>query len=172
MLKNISLVYVRVFKKRLIFVKNEKMKNLNTLGLVSSLVGIYSTFMVWIDTPILGELKGLNNGSGMCALFIFGICSAMYIISLSSERQNLYLPILIMSLLAVCSGVYYYESIQTIIEKSASLGQISMFGTPIKSIYNTESFSIGIGCYLTIIAAGVSAFSSYLLLTNYVESED
>lgn len=137
---------------------------LKILGLIICILGCIFTNMVWIEVPVLGEVKGLNNGAGIIIFGAFFIGVVLYFISLFSDERGIYWGAIIFSAITLLAGFYYYQNVQTIVEKLTSLSNISVFGVPVGNVYDKINISWKSGFGLSMFMGGISVFISFVLL--------
>jgi|GEM_PF-2734911 len=140
---------------------------LKTLGLIISIVGCVSTTMVWINVPVVGEIKGVSNPAGIIALGGFIFCAILYFISYVSEERGVYWTLLFLSAIPLVSGFYYYQNIQKVVEQLTALSQISIFGVSAGDYYDVSKvIEWRNGFQITMVAGGISLFLAIVLLLS------
>lgn len=140
---------------------------LKTIGLIISIVGCIATTMVWINIPVVGEIKGISNPSGIIALGGFIFCALLYFISLMSEERGIYWFLLILSTVPLISGFYYYQNIQTVIEQLTNLSKISIFGMSVGDYYDASNvIEWKNGFRITMLSGGINLFFAFVLIVS------
>ena len=140
---------------------------LKTIGLIISIVGCVATTMVWINIPVVGEIKGISNPAGIIALAGFIFCTILYFISLMSEERSIYWFLLILSTIPLISGFYYYQNIQSVVEQLTNLSKISIFGMSVGDYYDASNvIEWKNGFRITMLSGGINLFFAFVLLVN------
>ena len=140
---------------------------LKTIGLIISIVGCVATTVIWINIPVVGEVKGISNPAGIIALGGFIFCAILYFISLMSEERGINWFLLILSIIPLISGFYYYQNVQTVIEQMSALSKISVFGMSVGDYYDSSKvIEWKNGFQITILSGGVNLFVAFVLLVT------
>ena len=140
---------------------------LKIIGLTISIVGCVATTMVWINVPIVGEVKGISNPTGIIALGGFIFCVILYCISLMSEERGIYWFLLILSVIPLISGFYYYQNIQEVVQQLTTLSKISVFGISAGDYYDASKvIEWKNGFQITILSGGINLFVAFVLLVT------
>lgn len=142
------------------------MKNIIGLAISSSIIGAMSLFMIWINVPFLGDVRGIGTGPGMTMFFLFAVNIVLYTISLTDEKRNFSIATLIISVLTFCSVMYYYISIQSILNSMEQISQTSMFGMSLDGIYDEVNFEFKIGYTVSLISTLISMVFSFLSISK------